>query len=112
MKKKTEHGVTGSMNVKVNQLGVSGQICKISDEGSVKQNYSLPKQQTCIQCVFFLWSSEETNSSFSKAKECIGVCISSRTRSNDQMLKCKLLGAHKVKRGHKDCHWVEEQTVQ
>lgn len=35
---KTEHGLWARMNVKVNQSGVSGQICKISVEGGVKQN--------------------------------------------------------------------------
>lgn len=36
-KKKKTHGVWSSINVKTNQPGVCGQICKTSDEGSVEQ---------------------------------------------------------------------------
>lgn len=56
------------MNVKANQD--YGQICKISDEGSVKQNQSLSKNKR-VQHVFFPWSSKEINSTFLKAQEYI-----------------------------------------
>nr|XP_055178040.1 renalase isoform X5 [Nyctereutes procyonoides] len=73
--------------------GGNGQMCGIHDEGSVEQRNKIGVCVTANVCV--TWSTEETNSTFSKARAHIGVCRF-RTWSDDQMLICKLFGAHRI----------------
>lgn len=67
------------------------------------------KIRVCITAnVCVTWPSEETDPTFSKARECVRVYT--RTWNDNQMLICKLFGAHRLR--PRDPHGVDQQGVQ